>query len=81
MEFLKTIEICFCINDAYVKHCLSTILSIKSNLKSEYILSFNIITDYIEASKKDLIKKLEDKQNIKINIIEVNDEKYENINL
>jgi lipopolysaccharide biosynthesis glycosyltransferase len=81
MKLLETIEICFCINDAYVKHCLSTILSIKNNLKSEYNLSFNIITDYIDINKKKLIKNLEYENNIKIKIIEVDDIKYENINL
>ncbi|MDD3645907.1 MAG: glycosyltransferase family 8 protein [Candidatus Gracilibacteria bacterium] len=77
----KKIEICFCIDDGYVKHCLTTIISIVENSKKNYYLSFNILTDYISIDKKEIIKNIEKKYGISIKVIEIDNKKYENINL
>lgn len=75
------IHICFCINDAYLKHCLSTLISIIDNTTNLESLYFSIISDYIGDSNKNLIKYIEKEYNTNINIIEISDTEYENINL
>lgn len=75
------IHICFCINDAYVKHCLSTIISIIENCDKKYKLSINILTDYITEENKNIIKNIIEKNGSFLNIINIDKNKYNNIDL
>ncbi len=72
----KNIHICFCINDEYVRHTLSTISSIIENSSLTYDLRFYIISDYISKENKNKIELLnKQKKYFNIQIIEI-DEKY-----
>ena len=54
----NSMHICFCINDEYVRHTLSTISSIIENSSHKYDLCFYIISDGISKENKSKIELL-----------------------
>ncbi|MGE4443519.1 MAG: glycosyltransferase family 8 protein [Candidatus Altimarinota bacterium] len=78
---MEKINICFCIDDKYIKHTFATISSIIENSAKKSDIIFYIISDSISNENKQKINNLSEKKNIIINIIEINEAYDENISL